>query len=132
MVCIAFDHVHDIFNLVQKGGGYELGLISDQVICIHFYHVVSTGIALSAYFVHFIAYTANRSFVIRLQNARYFIPGRVSDDDMLFYVRVLIGLHVIYHAANVRIVLFLDGTYYFIGHVKSFAHADICYEFIYF
>ena len=51
---------------------------------------------------------------------------------MLFCIYVLIGLHVVYHTANVRIELFLDGTYHFIRHVQPFAYADLCYEFIYF
>jgi hypothetical protein len=132
MVRVAFRNVHDVFNLVQKGGGYERGLISDQVICIHFYHVVSAGIALSAYFVHFITDTANRCFVARsCENARDFIPRGISDDDVLVNVGVLVGLHVIYHAANVRIELFLDGPYHFIRHVQALACADLCYEFGY-
>ena len=131
MVRVAFRNVHDVFNLVQKGCGYERGLISDQVICIHFYHVVSAGIALSAYFVHFITDAANRCFVARsCENARDFIPRGIGDDDVLVNVGVLVGLHVIYHAANVRIELLLDGPYHFIRHVQALACADLCYELV--
>ena len=132
MVRVAFRNVHDVFNLVQKGCGYERGLISDQVICIHFYHVVSAGIALSAYFVHFITDAANRCFVARsCENARDFIPRGIGDDHVMRR-NVLVGLHVIYHAANVGIELLLDGLYHFIRHVQALACADLCYEFVYF
>jgi hypothetical protein len=45
-------------------------------------------------------------------------------------LHVLVGLHVIYHAANVRIELFLNGLYHPGGQVQSFARVDLHYEFV--
>lgn len=45
MVYVAFHHVHDVFNLVQNGGRYKFWMIPNQVIRIHFYHVLFARIA---------------------------------------------------------------------------------------
>ena len=125
MVGIAFGRVHYIFNLVQQLWRHEVRMVADQIIDVAFHHVFAIRIALPAYAVYFIMNVANSVFQI----ARDVIPHGIGDDHVMRR-NVLVGLHVIYHAANVGIELLLYGLYHFTGQVQPFRHVHLGYKLI--
>ena len=128
VVGVAFREVNCIFNLVQQVGGYEVGMLANEIIDVIFHHVFPVGIALAAHFVYFVANAAscgNDVAAAHFQIVRDFIPCGVGQNDGLVCAHVLVGLHVIDHAANVGIELFLNGTQHFVGEGQPFAQADL-------
>ena len=105
-------------------------MLANEIIDVIFQHVLPIRIALPAYGFYFITNQVDDIAPACFQIARDFIPRGVGQNDVLIHAHILVGLHVIYHAANVRIELFLNGLQHFGRQVQPFAQADLHQELI--
>ena len=60
VVGVAFHVMYCIFNLVQQVGGYEFGLLANEIVDVIFHHVFPVRVAFLAHVVYFVANTARR------------------------------------------------------------------------
>ena len=131
MVRVAFRGMHYIFNLVHKFGCDERGMSPNEVIDVAFHHVFPVRIALPADAVYFIADSIDGFIVVIsfFQIARDVVPRGVGENDVVpLMCNVLVGLHVVNHAADVGIELFLDGPNDLVGEVQPFTRTDLVHE----
>ena len=59
VVGVAFHDMNCIFNLVQQDGGYEFGMLPNELVDVIFHHVFPVRVAFLAHGVYFVANTAS-------------------------------------------------------------------------